>query len=675
MTKRVVLAVVAVAFAAILAPSAFAHNSGLTVTGSCNAGTGKYDLIWTVGPTTDTGLAPFIAASNRAAIPVDTLLPTTPTNASKQGFPESVSLGSGASVSAMITVGWSDRYRSDQTATFTAPGPCAQDTGSLKLSKVLSGGPAEYTGPFTIGYNCGLGHTGTESVAAGSSKTVSGIPVATVCTVNESLPAAPAGYTFGTPTFSESSGTPNDGIVTITTKGATVEVTTVNTLTRDVGSLTLSKVLSGGPAEYAGPFTINYDCNDGLAHDGSKSVAAGATSSAITGIPTGTQCTISETLPAAPAGYSFGSPSFSPAATVTISAKDQTVNVQTTNTLTGDVGSLTLSKVLSGGPAEYAGPFTINYDCNDGLAHDGSKSVAAGATSSAITGIPTGTQCTISETLPAAPAGYSFGSPSFSPAATVTISAKDQTVNVQTTNTLTLIPPPPVTPPPVTPTPKTDISVTKAATPSVQLPLGGGSAPITYTLVVTNNGPDAAQNVKVADAAPVAVKFVPVATTSAPCSGTVTELALDCTIANLAAGASVTITVNATVNADGYQGQHRHGDDDDAGDELEQQLGSGPDGGRRDRRAADGEAEAEAGACDLQHGHGDAEGADGERKVADDQREGDTGSEGRRRSDGQDHRPRDLEDGEVAQERQGQREFQADHAGHRAGRDSRHEGV
>ena len=394
-------------------------------------------------------MAPFIAASNRAAIPVNALLPTTPTDASNKDFPESgVSLGSGASVSATITVGWNDGYRADQTATFTAPGPCAQETGSLKLSKTLSGGPAEYTGPFTIGYNCGVGHTGTESVSAGSSKTVSGIPVATLCTVNESLPAAPPGYTFGTPTFVENSGTPNDGIVTITSNGATVEVTTVNTLTRDLGSLTLSKVLSGGPAGYTGPFTINYDCNDGTAHDGSKSVAAGATSSPITGIPTGTQCTVSETPPSAPAGYSFGAPTFSPSATVTISAKDQTVNVQTTNTLT-------------------------------------------------------------------------------------------------------LTPQPPVTPP-VTPTPKTDITVTKAATPQVQLPQGGGSAPITYTLVVTNKGPDPAADVKVADAAPVGVTFVSATTTAGTCVVVTPQpSSLSCSLGTMAAGASVSITVNATVNAIG----------------------------------------------------------------------------------------------------------------------------
>ena len=47
---------------------------------------------------------------------------------------------------------------------------------------------------------------------------------------------------------------------------------------------------------------------------------------------------------------------------------------------------------------------------------------------------------------------------------------------------------PPVVVPPVV-TPRADISVTKAATAAVELPLGGGTAPITYTLVVSNAGP------------------------------------------------------------------------------------------------------------------------------------------------------------------------------------------
>ena len=60
--------------------------------------------------------------------------------------------------------------------------------------------------------------------------------------------------------------------------------------------------VDGWPAGYTGPFTINYDCNDGTAHDGSQSVAAGTTSSVIAGIPKGTQCTISETPPGSSGG-------------------------------------------------------------------------------------------------------------------------------------------------------------------------------------------------------------------------------------------------------------------------------------------------------------------------------------------------------------------------------------
>jgi len=104
------------------------------------------------------------------------------------------------------------------------------------------------------------------------------------------------------------------------------------------------------------------------------------------------------------------------------------------------------------------------------------------------------------------------------------------------------------TPPPPT-IPSTDISVTKAATPQVQLPQGGGTASITYNLVVVNNGPDAAANVKVADTAPASVSFASATTSAGTC--TTTAQALDCTIVSLAPGASVAITINATVNATG----------------------------------------------------------------------------------------------------------------------------
>ena len=91
-------------------------------------------------------------------------------------------------------------------------------------------------------------------------------------------PTAPTDYTFGTTTFTDSSGTANDGIVTIT-KGTTstaVEVTVNNVLNSTAGDniLKLAKELTGGPAGYTGPFRINYDCT-GTAFDGHVDVTAG----------------------------------------------------------------------------------------------------------------------------------------------------------------------------------------------------------------------------------------------------------------------------------------------------------------------------------------------------------------------------------------------------------------
>ena len=68
----------------------------------------------------------------------------------------------------------------------------------------MTGGPEGYTGPFTIHYACDQAHTGDMSVNAGSFQTISGIPTGTQCTVSETPPTAPTGYTFGTPTFSPS---------------------------------------------------------------------------------------------------------------------------------------------------------------------------------------------------------------------------------------------------------------------------------------------------------------------------------------------------------------------------------------------------------------------------------------------------------------------------------------
>ena len=103
--------------------------------------------------------------------------------------------------------------------------------------------------------------------------------------------------------------TPDGGEVTIDKKGQTVTVTVANTLTRDLGSLEITKTFSPGGSGFTVAFTIDYVCliEDELQAEGSVVVAAGATST-VEGIPTGAICTVTETVPAAVAGFTWAVP-------------------------------------------------------------------------------------------------------------------------------------------------------------------------------------------------------------------------------------------------------------------------------------------------------------------------------------------------------------------------------
>ena len=88
-----------------------------------------------------------------------------------------------------------------------------------------------------------------------------------------------------------------------------------------------------------------------------------------------------------------------------------------------------------------------------------------------------------------------------------------------------------------------DLSIAK----SPHLVLRTVSSNLTYTLTVTNNGPDAASSVTVTDTLPGAVTFVSASAGCSESGGTVT-----CTAASLANGASVQFTI--TVTAPGTPG-------------------------------------------------------------------------------------------------------------------------
>ncbi|MCB0901100.1 MAG: VWA domain-containing protein, partial [Actinobacteria bacterium] len=117
-------------------------------------------------------------------------------------------------------------------------------------------------------------------------------------------------------------------------KGQRVTCTIVNT--RDLGSLTITKEFNPQQSGYTGTFDINYTCVDGAdkVKEGTVSLAAGA-SETITGLPTGTTCTVTEpNLPANPTGWTFNPPTFSPAnGQATVTTKDQTVSVTVVNSV------------------------------------------------------------------------------------------------------------------------------------------------------------------------------------------------------------------------------------------------------------------------------------------------------------------------------------------------------
>jgi uncharacterized repeat protein (TIGR01451 family) len=92
-----------------------------------------------------------------------------------------------------------------------------------------------------------------------------------------------------------------------------------------------------------------------------------------------------------------------------------------------------------------------------------------------------------------------------------------------------------------------DLSITKAGSPATQT-LGDGN--ITWTMVVTNNGPSAATGVTIADPMPAGNTFVSATTTQGSCTG---GAILNCTIGTMASGATVTITLVTTPSTVGAQ--------------------------------------------------------------------------------------------------------------------------
>jgi uncharacterized repeat protein (TIGR01451 family) len=92
-----------------------------------------------------------------------------------------------------------------------------------------------------------------------------------------------------------------------------------------------------------------------------------------------------------------------------------------------------------------------------------------------------------------------------------------------------------------------DLAITKVGSPASQ-DLGAGN--ITWTMVVTNNGPSADTGVKISDPMPAGNTYVSSTTTKGTCTG---GAILNCTIGDMAVGETVTITLVTTPSQVGVQ--------------------------------------------------------------------------------------------------------------------------
>ena len=149
-------------------------------------------------------------------------------------------------------------------------------------------------------------------------------------------------------------------------------------------------------------------------------MATGTTTGSVTVSPivSGSTCSVAETAPAAIPNYTWGTTP-GPNGNIVI-ASGATASTEFTNMLTGNPGTLTVSKTITG-PAGFpavTGSFPFTVACLTPTAsYSGSVVVSAGNTGNTTLSMPAGSSaCVISETLssrPAAPAGYAWAAPTY----------------------------------------------------------------------------------------------------------------------------------------------------------------------------------------------------------------------------------------------------------------------
>ena len=403
----------------------------ITLNGSGATGTYNYTGKGVPDGTIKSGGTVFLSHGQSitiTGIPEGTIYTVTEADYSKDGYTLTSTGATGNIVADATQIA---SFTNTRNVSHPSPG-----TGNLTISKTVTGnaGDAEKAFKFTITLN-GSGATGTYNytgkgvpdgtiksggtvfLSHGQSITITGIPEGTIYTVTEA-DYSKDGYTL------TSTGATGNIVADATQIASFTNTRNVSHPSPGTGNLTISKTVTGnaGDAEKAFKFTItlngsgatgtyNYTGKgvpDGTIKSGGTVFLSHGQSITITGIPEGTIYTVTE------ADYSKdGYTLTSTGATGNIVA-DATQIASFTNTRnvshpSPGTGNLTISKTVTGQGADFTKKFkfTVTFigvsdaypytGASTGTIHSGDTILLASGESITITGLPAGTQYTVTE--------------------------------------------------------------------------------------------------------------------------------------------------------------------------------------------------------------------------------------------------------------------------------------
>ena len=308
----------------------------------------------------------------------------------------------------VIGAGVSVTYGQETTPNVNVTNPLIRNTAGLTVTKIVTGGPAGYTGTFTVDVSCDNGQSFNNLDIAYPTPgfiTVSGIETPATCTVTEDpVPGAPTNYHWGT-----------------TVIGAGVSVTYGQETTpnvngdRPVGNLntaglTVTKIVTGGPAGYTGTFTVDVSCDNGQSFNNLDIAYPMLGFITVSGIQTPATCTVTEDpVPGAPTNYHWGTTVIGAGVSVTY-GQETTPNVNVTNPLIRNTAGSWSPKNVTGGPAGYTGTFTVDVSCDNGQSFNNLDIAYPTPGFITVSGVETPATCTVTgDRVPGGPTNYHWG--------------------------------------------------------------------------------------------------------------------------------------------------------------------------------------------------------------------------------------------------------------------------